>query len=255
MSGQVVELRARAAEVPSALRDRRAAAIPRREGARQCGDLRVLKVAAAQPRLERELLHERRWQDAKLGREQFSVGRGNAKRNERAGVAQDGGADDLGNLLCVLVGEAEVGRELARFGEDRRECVGRERLEFVDVDEVRHASLRRYGAARHGRELDVGDEERAEDIGRLLPYRPLGEVRDHDLSVVHRVRERELRRRLPEDQPEIRRGRELAGLVEDRRGHLQAILRRVLAELVVPEAARYRIGVRCTTRRRKSASV
>ena len=98
----------------------------------------MLKVAAAQPCLERELLHERRRRDAKLGREQFGVGRGNAKGNERASVAEHGGADDLGDLFGVLVGKTEIGRELARLGKDRCEGVGRERLEFVHMDEVRH---------------------------------------------------------------------------------------------------------------------
>jgi hypothetical protein len=62
--------------------------------------------------------------------------------------------------------------------------------------------------------------------------------------MVHRVRERELGRCLPEDEPQVWRGRKLAGFVEDGRCHLQAILRRVLAELIVPEPARHRIGGR-----------
>ena len=47
-----------------------------------------------------------------------------------------------------------------------------------------------------------------------------------------------------EDQPEVGQGRELTGLVENGRGHLQAVLRGVLGELVVPKAMSDRIGIR-----------
>ena len=106
--------------------------------------------------------------------------------------------------------------EFSRLGKQRCEGIRAERLEFVDVHEERHALLRRERAALHRDELEVRDEKRAEQIRRLLPYRPLGEVRDQDAPVVHREREVEARRDLAEDQAQVRRGGDLPDLVQDR---------------------------------------
>ena len=78
-------------------------------------------------------------------------------------------------------------REFARFGEQRRERVGAEDLELVDVGEERHPVLGCLGAAPHRDELQMRDEKRAEQIRRLLPYPAFGEIGDENAAMLHRV--------------------------------------------------------------------
>ena len=125
---------------------------------------------------------------------------------------------------------------------ERSERVGAERLEFVDVHEERHALVRRQSAALHGDELKVRDKKRAEQVRCLLPYRPLGKVRDQDAPIVHRELEIETRRDLAEDEPQLRRGVELPDLIQDRRDRLGAKSFRVARKLLVPEAQRFGIA-------------
>ena len=89
-------------------------------------------------------------------------------------------------LVSVLVRKREVRGELACFREKRRERIRAKCLELVDVHEERHALVRRERAALHRGELEVRDEKRAEQVRRLLPYRPFGQVRDEDAPTVHR---------------------------------------------------------------------
>jgi hypothetical protein len=58
-------------------------------------------------------------------------------------------------------------------------------------------------------------------VRRLLADLPFGEVRDNDLTMVHRVRQVELRSDLAQDEPHIRRRRELPCLIENRRDGLR----------------------------------
>ena len=81
-----------------------------------------------------------------------------------------------------------------------------------------------------------------EKIRRLLPYRPLGEVRDEDAAVVHREREIEARSDLTEDEPQVRRGGDLPDLVEDRRDRVGAQRLGVARKLLLPEAQRFGIA-------------
>ena len=64
-----VELRTCPAEVSAAPGDRFAAAVFGREGRAVVRCLRVFKIAATDPRLKWQLLHERRGRDTKLGSE------------------------------------------------------------------------------------------------------------------------------------------------------------------------------------------
>ena len=125
------------------------------------------------------------------------------------------------------------------------------------MDEERRPLLGRQFAARHGDELQMRDEERAEQIRRLLPYLPLGQVgdehaapvglgrrdiRNQDAPVVHREGEIEFRRGLPEDVAQDGRGRDLPDLVEDggRGLGLKALV--VARVLLAPEPRDDRVG-------------
>lgn len=70
----------------------------------------------------------------------------------------------------------------------------------------------------------------------------LRQIGDQDAAVVHPKREIEAGRKLAGDQPQLRRSRELPGLVENGRRGFGAKLFRVPAIFLLPEAARFRIG-------------
>ena len=162
--------------------------------------------AAAKPCREERLVHQRaRRQWIKFGREKHRVVSRHAKDQESAGVAKYGGADRGIELVDVLVRQTEVRRKFARFGEQRRERVGAERLELVDVGEERHPVLGCLGAAPHRRELQVRDQKRAEQIRRLLPYPAFRQIGDENAAVLHRIAEVELGRVLAEHGAQRRR--------------------------------------------------
>src|SRR5208282_4575575 len=77
---------------------------------------------------------------------------------------------------------------------------------------------------------------------RLLADLPLGEIRDDDLAIVHRVRQVELRSDLAQYEPDIRRRRELSRLIKNRRDGLAPEALVVAGKLLRPEAPRYRIS-------------
>ena len=110
------------------------------------------------------------------------------------------------------------------------------------MDEKRNTLLRWKRAALHGDELQVRDEKRAQKIRRLLPYRPLGEVRDQDAPVLHREREIEARCDLAEDEPQVGRSGDLPDLVQNGRDRFGAQRFRVARKLLLPEAQRLGIG-------------
>ena len=162
----------------------------------------------------------------KFGSEQCGVRRRHAEYHERGGIAEDGGAHRVAELLGILVRQRKMRCEFSRLRKQRREGVGAEGLKLVDVDEERCPGLGHLVATRHGDELQVRKQKRAEQVRRLLPYLALGEVRDKNAAILHRVREVEFRRDLPENIAQDRRGGELADFVENgaRRLRLKALI-------------------------------
>src|SRR5689334_15742270 len=109
------------------------------------------------------------------------------------------------------------------------------------MGEERHARFGCLGAASHGDELQVRDEERTEQTCRLLPDRALGQVRDEDPAVLHRVAEIKLGPLLAENDAQRRRGGKLPHFVENGASSLRAVPCLVTRVLVAPEAAHGRI--------------
>ena len=145
------------------------------------------------------------------------------KTNSAPALPSTAARTDVVELVGVLVRETKMRREFARFRKQRRERVGAEGLKLVDVDEERHPVLGCLVATRHGDELQVREQQRAEKIRRLLPYLSLGQVRDEDAAMVHRMGKVEFRRYWPENVAQRRRGGELANLVENGARRLGAI--------------------------------
>ena len=129
--------------------------------------------------------------------EQCGVRRRHAEYYEGAGIAEDGGAYLVAELVGILVRQRKMRCEFSHLRKQRRECVGAEGLKLIDVDEERRPLLGRLVATRHGDELQVREQKRTEQIRRLLPYPTLGEVCNEDAAIVHRVRKVEFGRDLP----------------------------------------------------------
>ena len=160
----------------------------------------------------------------------------NAEHNERTGVPDHGGTYCLRKLVSVLVRKGKVRCEFTRFRQERGKRVGAKSLEFVDVHEERHPFARRPTSPLHGDELKVRDEKRSEQIRRLLPYRPLGQVRDQDTPMVHREFEIEARSDLAEDQAQLWRGVHLPDLIQDRCERFRSECFLVAWKFLMPEA-------------------
>ncbi len=94
----------------------------------------------------------------------------------------------------------------------------------------------RLDAAAHCCELQVRDEERAEQICRLLPYPAFGEVGDENAAMLRRIGEVEFRCVLAKDEPQRRRGSELTNFVENGTRRFGAIPLVVSWVLPFPEA-------------------
>lgn len=96
---------AETSKIPPALRDNRGETPARKRDRRRTFD-RIMPAitGAAQPRGKWELVGQRvRLHRVELRREELGVRAGDAKDDERAGVAQDGGADFRRNLVRELV--------------------------------------------------------------------------------------------------------------------------------------------------------
>ena len=79
-------------------------------------------------------------------------------------IPEHGGAHIAGELLRILIRERKMGGEFARLRKQRRKGVGAEGLKLVDMDEERRPILRRLVATRHGDELQMGEQERPDEI-------------------------------------------------------------------------------------------
>ena len=118
--------------------------------------------------------------------EERGVVSGDAEGDGGADVTKDGVAYGVGHLGDVLVGDGEVEAVFASLGENDGKRVGGEVLELVDV-EVEWTAVFYVGdvGAGHGGELDLGDEEGAENAGVVFANETFGEVDDEDFAFVH----------------------------------------------------------------------
>ena len=170
-----------------------------------------------------------------LGEDGGIIG-GDTEGDGGADVAEDGVADGVGHLGDVLVGNGEVEAVFASFGEDDGEGVGGEVLELVHV-EVEGAAVGDIGdvGAAHRGELDLGDEEGAENGGVVFANQALGEVDDQDFAFVHNLADVKAGFGLADDVTDDGVGGEGADLVEDWGDRLVDLFLVPLAEFVLPE--------------------
>ena len=172
----------------------------------------------------------------KLFNEDRSVIGGNAERNSCANVAEDGVADRFGHLGGVLVGNCEVKAVFACLGKDNGEGVGGEVLELVDI-KIEWATIFNVGdvGARHGGELDLGNQEGAEDAGIIFADEALAEIDNEDFAFVHDFSDVKAGLWLTDDISDNWVSREGADFVQDRSDRFGNLFVAPGAELLFPE--------------------
>ena len=100
----------------------------------------------------------------KFRSKQFRIAAANAKGNQRAGITKHGRSHGMRELICKLIYEAKMQRKFARLGKKRGERIRTERLKFVDMHEEGDTLMRGSCAALHSYELQMRDEQRAQEI-------------------------------------------------------------------------------------------
>lgn len=136
---------------------------------------------------------------AEFSGEDLGVAVAHAEGYEAADVAEDGLADGERELIDILMAEGEAEAVFAGLGEDAGEGIGAEVLEFVDVHEEVSAVGLGNGRPGHGGELELGDEQGAEEIGFVGSHAAFGEVGDENAGVVHDEWDADPVAHLPED--------------------------------------------------------
>ena len=168
--------------------------------------------------------------------EDWGVVGGDAERDGRTDVAEDGVADGVGHLGDVLVGDGEIEAVFASFGENDSEGVGGEVLELVDV-EVEGAAVGDVGdvGSGHGGELDFRDEEGAKDAGVVFADQTFREINDENLAFVHDFADVKAGFWLANDVPDDRVGGEGTHLVQNWSDGFVDLFFVPLTEFVLPE--------------------
>lgn len=167
----------------------------------------------------------------------LGIGEADTEGDEGANIAKDGFPHGGGELGDVLMAQGEVEPVFPCFGQDGGEALGGEVLELID-EEIKIASLvLGLPIAGHGCELELGDEQRADQVGLVVADLALGEVGDEDPAFVHDKRYAHLVPHLADDVADDRGEEQLTGLVLDRSYGLTHEARLPALVFVLPEVA------------------
>ena len=172
----------------------------------------------------------------KLFNEERGVVGRNTERDGGTNVAKDSIADRVSHLGDVLVGYSEVKTVFASFGENDSERIGGEVLKFIHVEVERTAIFNVWNVgARHGGELDFGDEESAEDAGVIFANETFRQVDNEDFAFVHDFADIKGRFGLTDNVANDGVGSESADFIEDRRDGFGDLFVAPCAEFLFPE--------------------
>ncbi len=164
-----------------------------------------------------------------------------AEGDEGADIAKDGLPHSGGELGDVLVTQREVEPVFARFGQDGCEALGGEVLELID-EEIKIAPLvLGLAVAGHGGELELRNEQGAEQVGLVVANLPFGEVGDEDAAFVHDKGNAHLVAHLTDDVADDWREEQLANFVLNRGDGLALEAGIPAFVFVLPEVAQERI--------------
>ncbi len=176
-----------------------------------------------------------------LAGEHSGICMADSEGDEVSDVAEYCRADRRGQLIDVLVRQGEGEAILAGLGEDGGEGFRGEVLELIHHEQEGHAFVFGAAAARHRGELELRDEQGAEQIGLVVSHAAFGKVGDEDTAVVHREGDGDAVSDLPENVAEHRRLEQGPDLILDRRDGLPHEARVVVFEFLFPELLHERV--------------
>ena len=174
---------------------------------------------------------------AEFAVQMLGISEADTKGDEGADIAKDGFPHSGGELGDVLMAQSEIEPVFPRLGQDGGEALGGEVLELID-EEIKIAPLVLWlPIAGHGGELELRDEQGAEQVGLVVADLALGEIGDEDASLVHDKGDAHLVAHLADDVADDGGEKQLADLVLDRGDGLAHEARLPALEFVLPEIA------------------
>lgn len=174
---------------------------------------------------------------AELAVQVLGIGEADAEGDEGADIAKDGFPHGGGELSDVLMTQGEIEPVFSRLGQDGGEALGGEVLELID-EEIEIAPLMLgLAVAGHGGELELRDEQGAEQVGFVMADLAFGEIGDEDAAFVHDERDAHLVAHLTDDVADDRGEEQLADLVLDRSYGFAHEARLPALVFVLPEVA------------------
>lgn len=174
---------------------------------------------------------------AELAVQVLGIGKADAEGDEGADVAKHSLPHGGGELGDVLVAQGEIEPVFPRLGQDGGEALGGEVLELIDEEEKVAPLVLGLSIAGHGGELELRDEQGAEQVGLVVADLALGEVREEDAAFVHNKGDAHLAAHLADDVADDRGEKQLTGLVLDGRDGLAHEARLPALVFVLPEVA------------------
>ncbi len=167
----------------------------------------------------------------------LGIGKADAEGDEGADVSKDGLPHSGGELGDVLMAEDQVEAVFAGLSQDRGKGFGREILKLIH-EEVEIAPLMFWlSTAGHGSELELGDEQGADQVGFVVADLALGEVGDEDATLVHDEGDAYLVAHLANDVADDWGEKELTGFVQNRSDGLALEASVPTLEFVLPKVA------------------
>ena len=153
---------------------------------------------------------------AKFAMQVLGISEADTEGNEGADIAKDGFPHGGGELSDVLMAQGEVEPIFPRFGKNGGEALGGEVLELIDEQIKVAALMLGLAVAGHGGELELRDEQGAEQVGFVVADLALGEVGDEDAALVHDKGDAHFVAHLADDVADDGGEKQLADLVLDR---------------------------------------
>lgn len=146
----------------------------------------------------------------------FGIGEADAEGDEGADIAKDGLPHGGGELGDVLMTESEIEPVFSCLGQDGGEALRGEVLELIDEEIKIAPQVLGLAVAGHGGELELGDEQGAEQVGFVVADLALGQVGDEDAAFVHDKGDTHLIAHLADDVADDGGEEQLPGFVLDR---------------------------------------
>lgn len=164
-----------------------------------------------------------------------------AEGDDGADIAKDGLSHRGGELGNVLMAQSEAEPVFPRLGEDGCEGLGREVLELIHKEIEVTTFLLGLAIAGHSGELELRDEQRADEVGFVVADLAFGEVGDEDAPLIHDKGNAHFAAHLADNVAQGRGEEQLTDLVLDRGDGLALEAGIPAFVFVLPEVSEERI--------------